>query len=180
MSASPLVPVPDKSVLSTDRGGVEMTVSPNGAVLLSAGGDSVAFGRVPHADAPALAAAILAAAGCENHRVIDLGGPLPQVRRGRDGAEQDPCWEAGDVAIYDVSTAERIQAGIRSELAVLEARAATPQHDPAEVETVARALAKANGTPWDLIPPGQDNGEDIYRRDARAVLDALAKVRAER
>ena len=46
---------------------------------------------------------------------------------------------------------------------------------PAAIErAVAEALAESNGTLWDLTPEEHfDTSEDVYHRDARAVLRAL-------
>ena len=49
--------------------------------------------------------------------------------------------------------------------------------DPANerlVEDVARALADANGTPWDFVVGGADEN-DPYYRDARAALAVIAQ-----
>jgi len=180
MTASPLVPVPElpyetSRVHEGSKGRVRVSASkvsrdPYGFVMDVMAGDSIDAGiGVKVAEAPALAAAILAAAGCDTHRVIDLGGPMPKVIRHEGRGETVGYGSEPDGLISD---AQHLK-DIRAQLALLEARAAIPKHDPAEV-VAARAARSAY---WRSI--GQPD-----RADAEPGADSLsgwiAAVRAAR
>lgn len=112
--------------------------------------------------APALAAAILAAAGLEHHRVIDLGGPLPRVIR--EGSQS----RSGNTVVDGGADRDAWLLGkVRECLALLDDRTTTSRHDPAEFDAV-----------LEVITQGRFLGA-ASREEASAILDALAKVRSQ-
>lgn len=170
MTASPLVPVPELPAYFDDAN-VDVRQSPGGAELWQ---DREIISRVGR-DAPALAAAILAAAGYENHRIVDLGEPLPNLSRGPGFWSAEPGEYEDRVSdeMRDADVLDRV----RIDLAVLVTRSLTPSYEPAEVDAIARALSMSAP-----LNPDFPNGLpfEAYRADARAALGALAALRSER
>lgn len=165
--SGPLVPVPELPFTIFDRNTaeslmVDMTQRDDGYTVFVETEGPVAVER--HI-APLLAAAILAAAGFTTHRVIDLGGELPEVVIYPDGREY-----VADEASDTVGMSDAVVLGaVREYLAVLQARAATPRHDERDLDAVRKALQGL---------PHLTEGNPV--EDATRILDALAAARADR
>lgn len=116
--------------------------------------------------APALAAALLAAAGCTQHRVVDLGADLPEVEVSIVDGQR--VWEAdGEGIAEDDLHPEQTMRALRRRLAVLAAaRDADTRHDLAQVEDVAAYLL-------DVAERGTITGQEARWR-AAMLLDRLA------
>lgn len=172
---SPLTPIPALPWDYVDADGIRLQIDrgPEGEAVLRYSGPTpvgditLTVGVVPAADLPGFAAAILAGSTA---RVIDL--PEADEIREEDGKlvcgdGPERCWaDPGENPNWHWHHVANAMA-----LAVeLEAHAATPAHDPAEVDALKKAMAHRWGG-YGVV------ASKDYDQAARDFLDALDRVR---